>query len=120
MIRPSNSSGLNTYGEYIARRAVQYATGGRAQQEREAVAAMAANHNKVGANLGRQVVNFGFGTAEDQMLVFGCDIQGFRKLREMTFGRLLDLVLDGGQIHRDVSAIGKTQGFDDMQAANLG
>lgn len=75
---------------------------------------MTADHNQVRFYLIGKGMNFSFRASEDEMLVFGRNAKGFGKFFEMCPGSFLNLFLDRGQIHWDVTTISKAQRFDDV------
>ncbi len=90
--------------------------GSRSQQQGEAMAAMAADDDEIGTDLPGQRMDFGLGSTEYQVLIFFADTQGACKLRKVGSCRFLNLFLNGGQIHRNVTAVGEAEWFDDMCA----
>ena len=57
-------------------------------------------------------VNLCLWSSENKVLPFRCDIDVFTEFRKMGFCLCLDLLLHGGEIHWDITTVGKTQGLD--------
>jgi len=80
---------------------------------------MAANDNKICANFIRQCVDLGFGSAEYQVSVVLSNIQGRGEISEMSFGCVLNLLLNCREIHRDIATVSQRQRFNNMNAAEF-
>ena len=63
-------SAPNAYREYVTWRTVQHTVGGRAQNQRNAVAAMAADDYQICFDQLGNGIDLGFRSPENQMLIF--------------------------------------------------
>ena len=81
---------------------------------------MAAHHDEVGIEFGGQGVDFDFRPPHNQVAVFRVDAVGRAEALQLLAGLLVNLVLDTGEVHGNVAAVGKAQGFDDVDQVQLG
>ena len=110
----------DAHREDIARCAVQHAVGGRAQQQGQAMPAMTAHYDQVhGLRLG-DAMNLALRTSEHQVATILGHLEALGEIRQVRTGLFVDLVLDRGQIHGNVSAVGEIQWLDDVDDVQLG
>ena len=82
--------------------------------------AVTADDDQICADLASQRMYFRFWPAKDQMLVIRRNIQFGGEFREVALRSHLNLLLYGGQVHRDIATVGEAQWFDDMETAEPG
>ena len=99
---------------------MQYAVRGGTEQQREPMPAVTADHHEIDGLLLRDAMNFRFGSAEDEITMFGGHADGGSEFGEMRLRLSVDLFLHGGEVHRDVATVGETQRFDDVDDVQFG
>src|SRR5690606_229635 len=94
--------------------------GGGSEQQREAMSAVAADHDQIAAEFGGDAVNLLTRVAEGNLhLLFGQSVIPGEQLHALP-GLLELLLLKHGQVHGDITAISHGQWFDHMQYGELG
>ncbi len=99
---------------------MQYAIRSGTEQQRETVTAVTADYHEVDRLFLRDAMNLRFGSAEDEIAVFGGHTDGSGELGEMRLRLSVDLFLHRREVHRDVPTVGETQRFDDVDHVQLG
>ena len=100
---------------------MQNVIGGRAEQQRETVTAVATDHDQVDVVFLRQVVDFLTRLAVGQMAVAGFYVRVFAFQRFQFFLGLIELLLlQLRQVHRDIATERHGHGFDDVHQRQLG
>ena len=112
-------SGSDPYGQHVAGRAVKNAVCSGSKQQCKTMTTMTTDNNEIGADLVGEGINLRFGSAKYQVLVFGVNTEGGCKFGQVGFGGLLDLLLNGRQVHWNVAAIGQAQWLNYMHTAEL-
>ena len=100
---------------------MQDAVGGGAQQQLQTTAAMTANHHKVDFLAGSVVMNFG-GWASETHLGMGSGQKSVTGTEgyELVSGPLQQVVGQLRDVQRNITAVGKAKGFDDMHQGDPG
>lgn len=112
---------LQAHGKNVARRTVEDVVGGRAEQQRQAMPAMAADNDQVAALCLGQLMDLLSWLAIGEMAVADPDfrvlqLQGF----EFLFGLVELLLLQLGKVHRYIATKGHGHGFNDMHQGQFG
>ena len=83
------------------------------------MAAMTTHNDEISTDLTGHIVDFNLRSAEHQVLIFRGNAPSLGKLSQVDLRGLLNLFLDGGQIHRYITTVGKAEGFDDVNATEV-